>query len=249
MKKFGLLATLIVLVAVLVAAGFVGSVPASAGAGNGAPSGQHFTLNIIGVEKGKNPPMNNSDRHTIFVPLWSTCGIGLTETPNWSGTYSIQDFQVLDGNCFDGDGITVTTSTGTQTLSYKLDAGFQLPPPDPTGTGNLQYTVFVKVLSPTGSANMQTCFQDATGTWCNTGYQLDLNKANYPKFENVSKNLLTVCAYVNNQLQLEPLFYSSTSTYWWEYDNTGLRHAQLRFYPNTPDNKAYAGTACTPNVK
>lgn len=242
----------LVLLAIVVVLGVGSLVPVKA-TGNGAPSGQHYNLNIIGVDKGKKPPMNNSDRHTIFVPLWSTCGIGLTETPNWSGTYGNQDFQVLDGNCFDGDGITVTTATSngtvTTTLTYKLDAGFQLPPPDPTGKGTLQYTVFAKAMTPKGSSSMQTCFQDSTGTWCNTGYQLNLSKVNYPKFVNVSKNLLTVCAYVNDKWQLEPLFYGSSGTYWWEYDNNGLRLAQMRFYPNTPDNSAYAGTACTANAK
>ncbi len=242
------------LVAVVIALGLGTILPVKAGTtGNGAPSGQHYNLNIIGVDKGKKAPMTNSDRHTIFVPSTGTCGIGLTETPNWSGTYSNSDFQVLDGNCMDGDGLSVTTTTSTgtvtKTLTYKLDAGFQLPPPDPTGKGTLQYTVFVKALTPKGSASMQTCFSDTTGTWCNTGYQIDLNKLNYPKFANVSKNLLTVCAYVNNTWQLEPLFYSASGTYWWQYDNNGLRLAQLRFYPNTPDNKAYAGTACTANTK
>jgi hypothetical protein len=39
-------------------------------------SGPHFNLNIIGVEKGKTADMRNSDRHTIFVPLNNSDGIG-----------------------------------------------------------------------------------------------------------------------------------------------------------------------------
>jgi hypothetical protein len=186
--------------------------------------------------------MTDSQRHTLFVPLKGTCGIGLTQTPNWDGTYKTSDFQVLEGNCFD-KGITV----GDTTVAYSLSAGFQLPPPDPTSTGTLQYTAFVKVTSPKGSAGMQTCFYDAAlaETYCNTGMMLDLSKANYPKFENVSKSLLTVCAYVNDKWQLEPLFFDSDAQYWWEYDNNGLRHAQFRFYPNTKDNSPYVNTACT----
>ncbi len=219
---------------------------ARAGTGNGAPSGQHYTLNIIGVSNPKTTSMTDSQRHTIFVPLNGTCGIGLTQTPNWNGTYTTKDFAVLDGNCFD-KGITV----GDTTVAYSLSAGFQLPPPDPKGTGTLQYTVFVKVTSPKGSANMQTCFYDATllETYCNTGMMLNLNKANYPKFTNVSKNPLTVCAYVNNKWQLEPLFFNSTAQYWWEYDNKGLQHAQFRFYPNTKDNSPYVNLACTATTR
>ena len=47
----------------------VAASPALAQTGNGAPSGPHYNLNIIGVEKGKNPPLTGSERHTIFVAL------------------------------------------------------------------------------------------------------------------------------------------------------------------------------------
>ena len=45
------------------------AVPASAQTGNGAPSGPHYNLNIIGVDKPKTATLTTSDRHTIFV-LW-----------------------------------------------------------------------------------------------------------------------------------------------------------------------------------
>src|SRR6266851_7412742 len=37
--------------------------------GNGAPSGSHYNLNIIGVPKDKTADMNNNDGHRIFVQL------------------------------------------------------------------------------------------------------------------------------------------------------------------------------------
>src|SRR2546425_8416107 len=37
--------------------------------GNGAPSGSHYNLNIIGVPKDKTADMNNNDGHRIFVEL------------------------------------------------------------------------------------------------------------------------------------------------------------------------------------
>lgn len=61
----------------------------AASAGNGAPSGAHYNLNIIGVDKAKTADMDGSKRHTIFVPLVGSCKINLAEG----------DFQVLDGNC------------------------------------------------------------------------------------------------------------------------------------------------------
>src|SRR2546425_10254884 len=37
--------------------------------GNGAPSGSHYNLNIIGVPKDKTAAMTNNDGHRIFVEL------------------------------------------------------------------------------------------------------------------------------------------------------------------------------------
>ncbi|PYQ02399.1 MAG: hypothetical protein DMF83_23650, partial [Acidobacteria bacterium] len=69
---------------------------APAHAGNGAPSGPHYNLNIIGVAKGKTSPLTNSDRHTIFV------GLGGNNDLVESRIYLAQgDFQVCDGNAFD----------------------------------------------------------------------------------------------------------------------------------------------------
>jgi hypothetical protein len=122
--------------------------------GNGAPPGAHYNLNIIGVEKGKNPTMTGSNRHTIFVPLKST-KTGELSKPNFdsNGTgaqTAIVDskiwlvpgdtFKVCDGNAFDlaygcddtylGDwGPTTWTSEGTQValVSPRNGAVFQLP--------------------------------------------------------------------------------------------------------------------------
>ncbi len=40
--------------------------------GNGAPSGAHFELNIIGVSDPKTQPLTGGDRHTIFGQLIAT---------------------------------------------------------------------------------------------------------------------------------------------------------------------------------
>jgi hypothetical protein len=56
------------------------------------------------------------------------------------------------------------------------------------------------------------------------------------KFVDVSKQLLQVCADVNSDplvtdLQLVSLFSTLGTDYFWQYDNNGLRLAQMRFYP------------------
>ncbi|HEX5769891.1 MAG TPA: hypothetical protein VFY11_02930, partial [Nocardioidaceae bacterium] len=56
--------------------------PALAGVdatGNGAPSGSHYTLNVIGVSKDKVASMDGNNGSRIFVPLWGKAKINLTE--------------------------------------------------------------------------------------------------------------------------------------------------------------------------
>ena len=50
-------------------------------------------------------------------------------------------------------------------------------------------------------------------------------------FTNVSKGLLTLCVDADIICDTRVgLFDNSTSNYFWDYENDGLRHAQLRFY-------------------
>ena len=171
--------------------------------GNKAPSGPHYNLNIIGVEKGGSAS-STSNGHVIFVPLYSNCKIDLQMAPS---------FQVMQPNCLVGNAL------------------FQLPNPD-TGTGVLAYSVWVRAVTPKGSALMQTCFTDTSvtpsQTYCNAlDLIVSLSKVTPPKFTDVSKQLLQVC--VSGSLQ--PIFKNSLFDYFWYYQDTGLRLAQFRFYP------------------
>ena len=146
-------------------------------------------------------------------------------------------FAVLDANGTDGT------------------AAFQLPNPD-NGTGQLAYSVWVRALGkPGGSASMATCFTELSTatTWCNSGdLVVGLNRvAGGQKFVDVSKQLLQVCADVNSDplvtdLQLVSLFSTLGTDYFWQYDNNGLRLAQMRFYPIS--TTAIGGT-CTRGAK
>ena len=89
-----------------------------------------------------------------------------------------------------------------------------------------------------GSATMRTCFTEfsTASTWCNAGDLIvSLSKVTPPKFMDVSKQLLQVCADVDltdaTDLELVPLFSNLGENYFWHYENTGLRLAQVRFYP------------------
>jgi hypothetical protein len=174
--------------------------------GNGAPSGAHYSLNIIGASKEKVAAMTGSNRHVIFVPLSGSTKINLAQG----------SFAVLDGNGTDGS------------------ATFQLPAPDPDGDGWTEYSVFARALGkPKGSAKMTSCVSDATGNWCSTEQVLLVRSSGNSKFANVSKQLLTVCIDTDFNGSCDrrvALFSDAAFQYFWQYDNSGLKLAQLRFY-------------------
>jgi len=188
----------------------IASVPqqqAFAGSGNGAPSGAHYNLNIIGVPQNKTADMTGSNGHRIFVPLEGNCRINL----------SMGDFQVVDGNCTDGP------------------AAFQLPNPDPDNDGITTYSVYARALGkPGGNSTTTTCFDDTqTGeTYCSIYSMVLVREKGKSSFTNVSKQLLYVYADTDGDGKVEriPLFSDSLDDYFWSYDNNGLKLAQLRFY-------------------
>ena len=214
--------------------------------GNGAPSGAHYNLNVIGVPKDKTATMTTGDGHRIFVQLW-----GGEDAVSLNGKLSNQllkvnkiflqpapageSFQVLDANATDANG-----------------ALFQLPA-DVSAT----WTVWGRALgTPGGKANMTTCATTAgldgiLGTAddeviCSMGtLSLDRTKGKQT-FTNVSGDLLFMTITVDpttNATLATCLGVTTTSTvavslfngclqnYFWNYDNQGLKLLQLRFYP------------------
>lgn len=217
----------------LLAAGIVSATSATSQAGNGAPSGPHYNLNLIGVPKGKTASMTGSNRHTIFVSATSSAPkINLCQ----SGTANCAPsggFQVLDGNATDSNG-----------------ALFALPSPDPDpydgisgcpigATCTTSYSVYMRVLGkPGGSINLKSCFSDASGQWCSVGDEnivTQTRSTGKSTFTNVSKQLLTVCwdSDLNGVCDTRDYIFGRTgASYWWEYVvNSDFKLAQLRFYP------------------
>lgn len=175
--------------------------------GNGAPSGAHYNLNIIGVPKGKSADMTGNAGHRIFVPRTGTAKILLTEG----------DFAVLDANGTDGT------------------ASFQLPSPDPENDGITAYSVFARALGrPGGSSTTTTCATDPSDgeEVCSLESMVLVRESGKSTFTNVSRELLYIYADLDEDGTVEryPLFSSTLEEYFWEYDNTGLHLAQLRFY-------------------
>ena len=197
-----------------IALGVSGVAAGVAETGNGAPSGAHYNLNLIGVTNPKNMPENLDSGHVIFVNLnrdgtMVRTNIGLTAG----------DFQVLDKDGTDGN------------------AAFALPYPL-TAEEDACYEIYARALGkPGGSADITTCLYDeVTGTFCDTGNTVTIKRPtdkNGPvKFAKVTSALTTITT-IDGKI---PIFSDPLDSYWWQYDNSGLRLAQLRFY--------YTGT-CT----
>lgn len=176
--------------------------------GNGAPSGSHYTLNLVGVPRDKTADMTGANGRVIFTKLWGNTKINLAEGA----------FQVLDANGTDGNG-----------------AAFQLPNPDPDGDGVTAYSVYARALGqPGGSAVATSCLTDSTGeTYCSTESVVLVRGSGKSSFDNVSKELLTLCLDTDGDGVCDTrssLFSDELADYAWNYDNAGLRLAQLRFY-------------------
>lgn len=175
---------------------------------NGAPSGAHYNLNIIGVPKNKTASMSGNMGHRIFVPLYGKTKILLSEG----------SFQVLDANGTDANG-----------------ASFQLPNPDPDGDGKTSYSVFARALGkPGGSARIVTCATDplTLEEVCSTLSYVAVRESGKSRFTNVSAELLFIYADLDGDGTDErySLFDDRLQDYFWSYDNTGLKLLQLRFY-------------------
>jgi hypothetical protein len=188
------------------------------GTGNGAPNGSHYNLNIVGVPKDKTADMKGAKGHVIFVKLEGKSKIWLCESGVDAGCDDVSGFQVIDANGTDSDG-----------------ALFALPNPDPDGDGTTVYSVFARALGqPGGSSMTTTCATDPSdGTEVCSVITLELERdKGRSKFDNVSKYLLYIYADIDGDGDLErvSLFDSSLEGYFWDYDNNGLRLAQLRFY-------------------
>jgi hypothetical protein len=208
--------------------------------GNGGMSGPHYTLNILAKDK----KMNIEDcgqGHRIFVPLGEDVQFKnklslINLTQGAAGEFRVEDCDATDDD----------------------EAEFVLPNPAAVGDCTA-YTVFIRALGkPGGKADMGTCAEQCVEynpalpptdpNWCEVWAEvcsievLNLERTRgKQKFENVSKELLTICAEICVDWNEEGecietdwvrlyLFDDRLEGYLWKYDNKGLRHAQLRFY-------------------
>lgn len=220
-------------------------------AGNDAPNGPHYNLNIIGVEKDKKTDMTDSYRHTIFVPVSRNSRVSsriyLVQTPE-----NAIDFRVCDGNgfdeaisCFDEDG------DGEPDVIANTGAVFMLPANadwewvcDSSGecewrpTG-LLYEVYVRAVGwKGGDGTITTCKMNNPDDpleipECSLDF-VSVNSQDRPsKFKNVTRELTSICVDEDGDGDSDHCYsiFDDDMQYFWELDNNGLKLVQLRFYP------------------
>ena len=201
----------------------------TAHAGNGAPSGSHYNLNILGKTTCSGDDLTGSNRHSIQVLLRGgqkaedidgTLALSIDRTNKIFLAQSFDgSFAVLDGNACDDGAI------------------FQLPAPG-------GYSIYARALgTPGGGATMTTC---ATGAGddgvlgtnddeivCSTDNVVFLRTRGKQSFTNVTSELTTLTVDLDGDGNYETveIFDTDLYDYFWNYENRGLRLAQLRFYP------------------
>ena len=195
------------------------AVPATPALANGLPGNGHdrlYKFNLIGVPREKSPDMTGDAGRRMFVKLEGNSKIYLQPG----------EFDIIDANATDGNG-----------------GRFQLPDPDPDGDGETWYGVYVRpVGTPGGSATVSSCVRgdfdpllEGDEELCSTESKLLVRGTGKPRVENVSKELLTVCLDLDHIVEQNPcdlrsfLFDDATMEYLWNYENNGLRVAQVYF--------------------
>jgi hypothetical protein len=178
----------------------------TASTGNGAPSGEHYNLNIIGVSHVKNGNLSGGG-NVIFVNL-GTKTTAVTTKILLEQSASAGVFGVLDKDGTDGE------------------AKFSLPAPG-------SYTVWARALGkPYGEGTLTTCATDVTGApaagdICSALHEVFVRGTGKSSFRNVTSNLTTI--------SLDPvldaaavdacggetvsLFDGCPEGYFWQYDN------------------------------
>jgi hypothetical protein len=178
---------------------------AFAGVGNDMPSGEHYNLNIIGTSTSHD--VGDSQGHTLFVLLDGKTRIYMTQDPD--GQFEVVDRDGTDGRA-----------------QFNIAPGY--------------YDVYARALGkPNGDVHIESWgeFEDDTGTSILKLGEVDLTRER-GKPQTVNLNHLfyvDVTLVVNGEM----VDYNNTWVfdieelleYYWEYDNSGLKLLQVRFYP------------------
>lgn len=199
-------------------------------------SGPHYNLNIIGVDNPKNSTLTDSNRHTIFV------GLGKKNDPVTTNIYLKPgpDFHVCDGNGFDPAYDCLGNQFKSQGATFELPCNTSLTYDAtlgcPDNVAQRSYTIWARALGkPGGRADAMTCATDLTTTEvvCSTTNVLTLSRTKGRSlWTDATSELTSLVTDIDGDGDLETiaLFADGFQDFFWQYNNQGLRLAQLRFY-------------------
>ena len=193
-------------------------------ADNGAPSGGHdWNLNVIGVQNAKNfdyDGVNAHDNgHRLFVAL-NKDGTKVTTRIN---LVMGDTFQVIDPDGTDGQ------------------ATLQLMDPYPTDADNeitdetAAYSIYLRALGkPGGKAVITTGFNDTLDDWLSLENVTIERKKGKSVFTDRTLDLTTIYVDITDDSIYNPIRYpifgNDDWSYFWDYDNSGMKLIQMRFY-------------------
>jgi hypothetical protein len=176
-------------------------------------SGPHYNLNIIGKKNiGNGGGFDNSDRHTMFVPLegentriWMTLG---------------DNFMVIDGNGLDDNMCILQMPSGTTT----------------------RFKVYIVSLGKPGDGTTvdypdNWIYDNVTGTWCYELGTFSKGHSKKPQWQDVT-SVFWLDYYFGNKDNLiwsgwlwqVPQNLWEDTGYFWDLQGAD-RHVQVRFYP------------------
>jgi len=231
-----------------------------AGNGNKLPPGPRYMLNVIAFDNCPGGDFTDSNRHMIAVQanftadgsgdltstqagklvseMIKTNTIALTPTPPELGN----TFKVIDGNACNKGGAT-----------FMLPADpYECPTDDPNCINQdptfQEYNVYVRLVGkPNTAIGVTTCatetvevdgvLQDIIVCSTENVVRVRMTGKNRAQFEDVSKELLTVCLDTDGNGTCDtryPLFSAPLFDYFWQWNTSGKAHAQLVFIP-VPD--------------
>ena len=208
--------------------------------GNPCPGKKEYQFNIIGVPKNKNPDLTNNNGHRVFVDLNGPSTINFTGDTDLNDANGLQcgsNFQVLDANGTGGSSALVLVPCTNVTVSSE--------------TTGICFDVWATTLGGPGSASVDVvCTFDGTvsGTTlgdgsCLLGGAVDIpleRKSGKPVQTDVTKFFrASGCFDTNGTVGCqsgEKTFSNvwifnleALQSYYWVYDNNGLRVTQIRF--------------------
>ncbi len=216
----------------------------------GRPNGWHYNLELIAVPNPKTVDGTDSQGHRIYINLFGNTKILLSPGPfqvvDFNGTDGQARFQLPANPCIDPTtGVVTDCPLSTPTFQCYSVWAAELGKPCNGSNANCSAVMGLcggggqTCLSGLCSGSQLACTVDADCQVCSLEPLALKRDTGPPKWRDVTKELTTLCLDLqfpfNGCDTRIALFDQDFLDFFWSIDNQGLRHAQLRFYPEPGD--------------